>query len=104
MLRATAPIRPLPPDVAAQIKSSIAITSLSNAVLGLAFNSLDARAKHVEIMVDFRLGTCCVEDDGFGIPTNEFEESGGLGKIHRKIPHLNIATCIELLVSRYFKI
>ncbi|MCJ1358278.1 MAG: DNA mismatch repair protein [Icmadophila ericetorum] len=82
MLRATAPIRPLPPDVAAQIKSSIAITSLSNAVLGLAFNSLDARAKHVEIMVDFRLGTCCVEDDGFGIPTNEFEESGGLGKIH----------------------
>lgn len=104
MLRATAPIRPLPPDVAAQIKSSIAVTSLSSAVLGLLLNSLDAGARNVEITVDFRLGLCCVEDDGFGVPAAEFLESGSLGKLHCKSNQLEISIGTKVWISRYIEI
>ena len=75
-------ILPLPVDVIAQIKSSIAITSLAGAVLDLIKNSLDAKACKVEITVDFPRGSCTVEDDGLGIHPAEFHEEGGLGKLH----------------------
>lgn len=75
-------IVPLTPDVAARIKSSAAITSLNQAVVGLVENSLDALAEQIQIRVDFGRGTCSVEDDGDGIPPNEFLEDGGLGQIH----------------------
>ena len=80
-----AEIRRLPPDVAAQIKSSTAIPSLSSAVLGLLKNSLDAQASRVDISVDFGRGACWVEDDGHGIAPADFREDGGLGKAYRKI-------------------
>lgn len=83
MPQAIAPILPLPVDVAAQIKASAAITSLCGVVIGLVENSLDAEATKIEANVDFRRGTCIVEDDGHGIAPSEFSHSGGLGKPHR---------------------
>lgn len=77
------PILPLPTDVAARINSSVALTSLSEAVIGLVENSLDAGARKIEANVDFRRGACTVEDDGHGISPLEFSHSGGLGKPHR---------------------
>ena len=77
-------ILPLPPEVAAQIKSSTAITSLSDVVLGLIVNSLDAGADKIDIRVDFRRGVVSIEDDGSGIPPKEFTEAGGLGKPYRE--------------------
>ncbi|KAL9119900.1 MAG: hypothetical protein Q9187_003546 [Circinaria calcarea] len=72
-------IRRLPAEVAAQIKSSTLIPSLSNAVLGLLDNALDSGARNIDIAVDFRRGVCTVEDDGLGIHAVEFGEAGGLG-------------------------
>ncbi|CAD6574993.1 MAG: DNA mismatch repair protein [Alectoria sarmentosa] len=80
MLSAIPSILPLPPEVAAQIKSSTTINSLSIVVLGLLANSLDADARRVDINVDLRRGAASVEDDGNGIPPKEFHEYGGLGK------------------------
>lgn len=76
-------IRPLPSDVAAKIKSSTSITHLNGVIIDLVKNALDAKAHTVHVSVDFKRGSCMVEDDGEGIPTAEFESSGGLGKAHR---------------------
>ena len=75
-------IRPLPDEVAAQIKSSTTIVSLTGVVLELLKNSLDARASKVTVTVDFARGSCTVEDDGLGILPAEFSEQGGLGKLY----------------------
>lgn len=90
MPQAIAPILPLPIGVAAQIKSSAAITSLCGVVIGLVENSLDAGAKKIEANVDFRRGTCIVEDDGHGISPSEFSHYGGLGKPHRTLCSLTM--------------
>lgn len=76
-------IRALPPDVVAQIKSSTLITNLTGVISELLKNSLDAEARTITIKVDFHKGGCTVEDDGYGIPPKEFQESGGIGKLHR---------------------
>lgn len=73
----------LPEEAIAQIKSSTAITSLSDVILQLVRNSLDAKARRIEITIDFLRGGCAVEDDGIGIPPSEFADSGGLGKLYR---------------------
>lgn len=78
-----ASIRPLPPDVAAKIKSSTSITHLNGVIVELVKNALDANAHTVLVTVDFKRGSCTVEDDGEGIRAAEFEPSGGLGKAHR---------------------
>ncbi|KLJ12671.1 hypothetical protein EMPG_09499 [Blastomyces silverae] len=75
-------IRPLPSEVVAQLKSSIAISNLNGVVLELLKNSLDARAQTVSINVDFQRGGCVVEDDGQGILPAEFMEGGNLAKLH----------------------
>ena len=85
MSNMTSSILPLPPEVAAQIKSSTTITSLSTVILGLLANSLDADARRVDISVDVRRGAATVEDDGNGIPPKEFGEFGGLGKPYREV-------------------
>jgi DNA mismatch repair protein MLH3 len=77
-------ILPLPPEVQAQIRASIAITSLSDVVLELVKNSLDAQAQSVCIDVDYLRGSCSVEDDGHGIPACELAEHGHLGSMYRK--------------------
>lgn len=78
-------IQPLPPDVIAQIKSSISITSLNGVICELVKNSLDAGATKLDINVDYSRGGCCVEDDGFGILPFEFRKDGHLGKPYREI-------------------
>ncbi|GAB0139083.1 hypothetical protein EsDP_00007298 [Epichloe bromicola] len=75
-------IRPLPKDAIDKIKSSSSITSLNDVVCGLLMNSLDANSSKINIKLDFSLGNCIIEDDGFGIQPHEFEEGGGLGKLH----------------------
>ncbi|KAJ5179732.1 hypothetical protein N7492_002942 [Penicillium capsulatum] len=77
-----AAIRPLPESVAAKIKSSTSITHLNGVILELVKNALDAGARTALVSVDFRRGSCIVEDDGNGIPPAEFEPTGGLGKPH----------------------
>ena len=89
-----AEIKPLPPSVAAQIKSSTDISSLSSVVLSLLKNALDAGAGRVDITVDFGRGSCSVEDDGQGITPADFHEDGGLGKPYRKRCGLLLRPCM----------
>lgn len=77
-------IQPLPPDVIAQIKSSISITSLNGVICELVKNSLDAEASKIDISVDYSRGSCSVEDDGLGILPSEFGVDGHLGKLYRE--------------------
>lgn len=79
-------IQRLPQHVIAQIKSSTAIVSLSDVVLGLLKNSLDAGATKIHISVDFTRGSCTVDDNGTGIVPSDFAESGSLGKPYRERP------------------
>lgn len=95
-------ILPLPVEVAAQLKSSIAISSLNSAVVGLVENALDASARKIEVAVDFRRGSCSVEDDGLGILPIEFSETGGLGKPYcMSHSSSTSASCSDF--SRHFK-
>ncbi|ROW02590.1 hypothetical protein VPNG_07854 [Cytospora leucostoma] len=82
-------IKPLPGDVVAQIKSSVAITSLNNVICGLVKNALDAKATKINLTVDYSRGNCSIEDDGVGIPPLEFKHTAGLGQLHytSKHPH-----------------
>ncbi|KAI1800702.1 hypothetical protein F4811DRAFT_537666 [Daldinia bambusicola] len=75
-------IQQLPEHVIAQIKSSTTITSLNSVVCGLVQNSLDAAATKITISIDYIRGNCSVEDNGLGIPPDEFKPTGGLGKLH----------------------
>ncbi|KAL8935193.1 MAG: hypothetical protein Q9216_005549, partial [Gyalolechia sp. 2 TL-2023] len=75
-------IRPLPQEVAAQIKSSTTISSLEHVIIGLVQNAMDAGATRIDISVDFARGACSVEDDGWGIHPAEFSDNGGLGKAY----------------------
>ncbi len=93
MAPTTTPILPLPTEVAAQIKSSTTITSLTGVVLDLLRNSLDAEASKVDIVVDFSRGSCTVEDNGHGIPPSEFQSDGGLGKMHCEPLALCLGLC-----------
>lgn len=81
---ATCTIKPLPDIEAAQIKSSLLITSLQDVAIGLIDNSLDSDATKVNVEIDFEWGFCAVEDNGTGIATVDFSESGGLAKVHRE--------------------
>ncbi|KAJ5673990.1 hypothetical protein N7462_009429 [Penicillium macrosclerotiorum] len=75
-------IQPLPSDVIAKLKSSTSITHLNGVIVELVKNALDANAHTVHVSVDFKRGSCIVEDDGDGIRPAEFESTGGLGKAH----------------------
>jgi DNA mismatch repair protein MLH3 len=77
-------IQPLPPEVVAQIKSSITISSLNVVVCELVKNSLDASSTKVEITVDYSRGACAVDDNGVGILPAEFDVGGGLGRLYRQ--------------------
>ncbi|KFY13700.1 hypothetical protein V492_03094, partial [Pseudogymnoascus sp. VKM F-4246] len=80
-------IAPLPPEVVAQIKSSVSITSVNGVIIQLLKNSLDASALKVDVQVDYGRGSCIVEDDGLGIAPAEFQPSGGLAKLHHTSKH-----------------
>ena len=80
-------IRPLPPEAVSQIQSSKNILDLETVVFSLVENSLDAGASRIEVSVDFQRGSCVVEDNGHGIHRSEFEQQGGLGKLHHTSKH-----------------
>ncbi|ELR07595.1 hypothetical protein GMDG_02643 [Pseudogymnoascus destructans 20631-21] len=80
-------IAPLPPEVVAQIKSSVSITSVNGVIIQLLKNSLDASAGKVDVQVDYGHGSCIVEDDGLGIAPAEFQPAGGLAKLHHTSKH-----------------
>ncbi|KAF8431032.1 hypothetical protein BGX38DRAFT_1229996 [Terfezia claveryi] len=61
----------LPPSVTARLRSTLAITSLTQAVSELVQNSLDANARHIKIQVNFLRNSCVVGDDGCGIPPED---------------------------------
>ncbi len=87
-------ILPLPEDVVAQIRSTTAINSLSDAVIGLLKNSLDAEAERINVIIDISRGGCIVEDDGIGIGQSEFREDGGLCRPYRmsaSTPYLGLS-------------
>ncbi|RPB14618.1 hypothetical protein P167DRAFT_604057 [Morchella conica CCBAS932] len=64
----TAPqIKPLPASATVRLRSTLAITSLSDAVSELVQNSLDAGARSVAVQVNVARNSCVVEDDGMGI-------------------------------------
>ena len=92
----------LPPEVAAKIKSSTTIPSLTSVVIGLVENALDANALKIEVTVDYAKGCCTVEDDGHGITPNDFKEDGGLGKGFRK--DTGTVTSVPLTGDRHVKI
>ncbi|PPJ59191.1 hypothetical protein CBER1_03016 [Cercospora berteroae] len=75
-------ILPLSAEAISQIHSSKHITTLQGVVCSLLENSLDAGADKVSISVDWTRGNCSVEDNGSGIPSAEFLENGGLGRMH----------------------
>lgn len=76
-------IKQLPQDAIDKIKSSVTITSLNGVVGCLLKNSLDASASKIQVTIDYRKGNCSVEDNGHGISPAEFQQHGGLGKLHR---------------------
>lgn len=81
-------ILPLPSDAISGIQSSKQITSLQGVVFSLLENSLDARSSKVEISIDFNRGSCTIEDNGDGIPSAEFLETGALAKLYHTSKHL----------------
>lgn len=50
-----------------RLRSTLAITSLSDAVSELVQNSLDAGARSVAVQANVARNSCVVEDDGVGI-------------------------------------
>ena len=81
-------ILPLPPEATSGIQSSKYITNLQGVVLSLLENSLDASSNKVEVEIDFRRGSCTVEDNGTGMSSTEFLDSGGLGNMYHTSKHL----------------
>lgn len=75
-------IKLLPASDVSKIKSSVVLTSLNGVLVGLVQNSLDADATKIIVSVDYGRGNCSVQDDGLGIPPQDFEVNGGLGKLH----------------------
>ena len=94
-------IKPLPVEIQLQIKSSVALSSLNDAISGLVKNSLDAQAQRIHVEVDLLRGNCCVEDDGVGIAAAEFEARGGLGSMHCE-EHHGLGLMNMLIVHRHF--
>jgi DNA mismatch repair protein MLH3 len=72
----------LPEHVRAQIRSSVEITRLSDVVIELLKNCLDAEAASITITFDFARGFCSINDNGHGIPASEFHHDGKLGQLH----------------------
>lgn len=60
-------IRKLPESVALRLRSTLVVTSLSDAVFQLVQNSLDADARNIRVQANLTRNSCVVEDDGVGI-------------------------------------
>ncbi|KAI6803011.1 hypothetical protein KC332_g9913 [Hortaea werneckii] len=94
-------ILPLPSDAVAQIYSSKNITSLQGVVLALLENCLDASATKIDILVDFGRGSCVLEDNGLGIPPEEFTKEGGLGRMYHTSKHASAGDVLHGRTGTY---
>jgi DNA mismatch repair protein MLH3 len=63
----TPTIRRLPESVVTHLRSTLAVTTLSDAISELVQNSLDANARSIKIQVNLPRNSCVIEDDGVGI-------------------------------------
>jgi DNA mismatch repair protein MLH3 len=81
-LRDTNRIQKLSDDAIRSIHSSKTIISEEDVAIALLENSLDAGATKVEITINRSRGSCAATDNGRGIPSYEFFEDGGLGKMY----------------------
>lgn len=70
------PIRPLSPDTIAQLRSTVNIRNISDAISELVQNSLDADAKSIKVAVNLEKNSCSVEDDGWGITAEDIKLVG----------------------------
>ncbi|KAK5949207.1 DNA mismatch repair protein [Knufia fluminis] len=75
-------IYPLDNISQARIKSAVQILSLSDVILELVKNALDAQASSIKVVLNYAHGFCSVLDNGHGIPANEFSEHGRLARAY----------------------
>jgi DNA mismatch repair protein MLH3 len=66
----------LPPSVVGKIRSDTHIASFTQAVCEVVANSLDARARAVEVAIDPQQLSFAVDDDGCGIPSASMPSVG----------------------------
>lgn len=66
-----APIRPLPDDVRACLRSTLNLVSLRDAISELLQNALDAGARTLTVQANLLRNSCAVTDDGIGIPPEQ---------------------------------
>ncbi|XP_046998642.1 DNA mismatch repair protein Mlh3-like isoform X1 [Schistocerca americana] len=66
-------IQELPKNVQSLIRSSISVPSVSQAVIELVLNSIDAGATSVAVYVDLKYFKIRVEDDGCGMTQDQLE-------------------------------
>jgi DNA mismatch repair protein MLH3 len=83
---ATAPIRPLPPDVVSHLRSTVIIPSLSSAISELVQNALDAAATKLTLTVDPIRPSFTLSDNGNGIPPNQIGLLGTLNSTSKFPP------------------
>ena len=71
-------IQRLPQATRTRLRSTQIITTLSQIISELVQNSLDARASHVDVGLDFEAWECWVRDDGVGMSVG-MEGLGSVG-------------------------
>lgn len=76
-------IRKLPESVALRLRSTLVVTSLSDAVFQLVQNSLDADARSIRVQANLARNSCVVEDDGVGIQPVDM---GMVGQMYGQSP------------------
>ena len=66
----------------AKIKSAVQILSLTDVIVELVKNALDAQASSIKIVLNYAHGFCSVLDNGYGIPAGEFSQNGRLARAY----------------------
>lgn len=75
-------IYPLDNISQARIQSAVQILSLTDVVVELVKNALDAQASSIRAVLNYATGYCSVLDNGHGIPAKEFSKDGRLARVY----------------------
>ncbi|CAL8126466.1 unnamed protein product [Orchesella dallaii] len=70
-------VKPLPGEIRSKIRSGIAITSISDCVEELVYNSIDAGSKTLMVRINLDHFNVTVDDDGSGLTEADLEAVGG---------------------------
>ena len=101
-------IKPIASDVAAKIIASSAVNSLSDVVLGLVRNALEAGASQISVALSFDSGSCSVEDNGKGLNISKLgshnqlmlpSNAPGRDKVHASQQNWCFLECLAALSS-----